>query len=66
MKARYVRKIRKTVERFKEFTVSVRIGWFDFDDDYKGYKRTIQALDQKHAIKRYFQWWYRHFKETSK
>lgn len=66
MKARHIRKARKIIERSEEFTVSVRVGWFDFDDDYNGHKRVVLALDATQAIRRYFRWWYRHFKEVSK
>ena len=62
MKARHIRKLRKIISEFKEFTVSIPVGLFGFDSDYRC-KRIIRASDEIHAVRRYFKWYYRCYKE---
>lgn len=64
MKARHIKKLRKKIAEFKEFTVSIPTGLFGFDGDYRC-KKVIKASDEIHAIRRYFKWYYRYYKETS-
>lgn len=64
MKARHIRKLRNKIMKFKEFTVSIPTGLFGFDRDCR-LKRIIKASDEIHAIRRYFKWYYRCYKETS-
>lgn len=64
MKARHIKKLRKKIAEFKEFTVYIPTGLFGFDGDYRC-KKVIKASDEIHAIRRYFKWYYRYYKETS-
>lgn len=55
MKARHIRKLRKKIAEFKEFTVYIPTGLFGFDSDYRS-KKVIKASDEIHATDSITHW----------
>jgi hypothetical protein len=59
MKARTVRKLRKQLNSFETFEVSL----YHCKHDEKNVIKMIKAENYIHALKRYLKWYWRHFKE---
>lgn len=67
MKAKHIRKLRKKLQSYKTYRVTTSTGMFgDFwllDDESF---RNIKAASQVHAILRYMNWHFRHYKQRSR
>lgn len=66
MKARTIRKLRKKIAAFKTFIVMESQGIFgNFPPFSPENFRRVKATNQRQAIYRYMQWYYRHNKQKS-
>ena len=63
MKARHIRKLRKKIANFREFTVSTTWNLFGNFDCGGKRQRKVYADTPRVAVKRYFAWYKRKYKE---
>ena len=60
MRAKYITKLRKRINNYEQFEVSLTLGLFGFP--YGNWKRVILAKNAIHAVKRYIKCYVRYFK----
>lgn len=66
MKARHIKKLRKVVANFKEYTVSHSLGLFGDFDGGGLCSKDIMASTQRMAVERYLRWYFRCYKQRNR
>ena len=66
MKARHIRKLRKQIQAFKTFRITVTTGLFgDFFFIKENKLHEMKASSEIHAIHRYMRWYFRRYKQRN-